>query len=684
MTAQRGRPAHRTSLPTSTALLIAGALAAGTAASAAASTAAEAAPRGRTAPAQARAAMLPEPSDYMPGEDARASVSRIAAEPGSVLDAYAPTASKKGDAAGLWPEDMPKPAASAADPLPTGSLAGDRAAAAEAGASPAAPAAVSAALPGAMPVAAPNSGPAGPDPLVYGPPSPDVALLDAATLQRALEDWLGPEPLRGLRSMPAAVAEEKSYDARVAVRDFYAARGFAPLWVVDGRFDAPGRSVLARIDRAAEDGLDLRATPVSPPGSPSTTDGAAAPGPEALARAELSLTGAAVDYARQASGGRIDPSRIGELVAAKPEVAQPGRVLAALRDAADAGEALRGFNPPHRGYLLLRAKLAELRRGADATARNPIPAGPTLKAGMADARVPLLRARFGLDIAPGATGPADRLVYDTRVASAVADFQRAHGMPASGALTPRTVASLSGGQPRRLEDEILANMERWRWLPRDLGARYVAVNIPDYSLDVYDGDRAIHHARVVVGKPDHQTPIFSETMKYVIVNPYWNVPLSIVEKEMMPKLAADPNYFANHGYEVVEKGGETYVRQPPGDSNALGRIKFLFPNRFSVYLHDTNAKGYFARDMRALSHGCVRVDQPFKLAEAVLGRDRGWSEARVEGMVGGGERTVNLPRPVEVHMEYFTAFVDEAGQLRLRDDVYGYSAKVRAALGLSS
>ena len=638
MTAQRGRSA----LLTSTALLLVAALL---------GPAAAAPLKPRTAPESS--AMLPEPGDIGPGDEAHASLSRFVAEPGAVLDAYAPT--RPGDDAGLSPEDRPKPVATAAtDALSTGSVPSARAAHPEV----------------VAPAAAPVSGPAGPDPLAYGPVSADSPVLDATTLQHALEDWLGPEPLRGLRSMPAAVADEKRYDERLAVRDFYAARGFAPLWVVDGRFDAPARSALARIDHAAEDGLDLRATPVT---VPSGGD------PAALAAAELSLTGAVVDYARQASGGRVDPSRIGELVAAKPEVAPPGRVLDALRDASDAGEALRGFNPPHKGYLLLRAKLAEMRRGSDLTAGGPIPAGPALKAGMSDARVPLVRARFGLD-----TDPAGGLVYDTRVASAVADYQRAHGMPASGVLTARTVASLSGGQPKRLEDEIIANMERWRWLPRDLGQRYVAVNIPDYSLDVFDGDRPIHHARVVVGKSDHQTPIFSETMKFIIVNPYWNIPLSIVKKEMMPKLAADPNYFENHGYEVVEKGGETYVRQPPGDSNALGRIKFMFPNRFSVYLHDTNAKGYFNKEERALSHGCVRVDQPFKLAEAVLGRDRGWTEARVQGMVGGDERTVNLPRPVQVHINYFTAFVDEAGQLRLREDVYGYSAKVRAALGLES
>ena len=641
MKAQRGKSA----LLRSTALLIVGALALPQAAVAAGSRHhREAALQGGT--------MLPEPSDIGPGDDARASLSRLVVEPGSVLDAYAPTRG-----GGSLSVDEPSRALAAAtgDALPTGSVAGTGGA-------------VAAPVP---PASAPVASLPGPDPLAYAPASADTPLLDAATLQHALEAWVGPEPLRGLKSIPAAVADEKRYDARAAVRDFYAARGYAPLWVVDGAFDAPARSALARIDHAAEDGLDLRAVQVSPP-----QGGDAA----ALAASELSLTEAVVDYARQASGGRVDPARIGASVAVKPDVVGPARALAALRDAADAGEALRGFNPPHRGYLLLRAKLAEMRRGADMADRGPIPAGPALKPGMKDARVPLVRARFGLDIA--AHGD-EGLVYDTRVASAVADYQRSHGLPASGVLTSRTVASLSGGHPRRLEDEIVANMERWRWLPRDLGARYVAVNIPDYSLDVFENDRPVHHARVVVGKPDHETPVFSETMKFIIVNPYWNVPLSIVNKEMMPKLAANPNYFEDHGYEVVQRNGETYVRQPPGDSNALGRIKFMFPNKFSVYLHDTNARSYFARQDRALSHGCVRVDQPFKLAEMVLGRDRGWSEARVESMVGGGERTVNLPSPVQVHMNYFTAFVDDGGQLRLRDDIYGYSSKVRAALGLA-
>ena len=217
-------------------------------------------------------------------------------------------------------------------------------------------------------------------------------------------------------------------------------------------------------------------------------------------------------------------------------------------------------------------------------------------------------------------------------------------------------------------------------MPRDLGADHIEVNIPEFTARVLRDGEVTHQTRVVVGKPDHPTPVFSQVMRFIIVNPYWNVPVSIIKKEMMPKLAADPNYFADHGYEVVERNGQTFVRQPPGDGNALGRIKFMFPNSHSVYLHDTNAKGLFARDERALSHGCVRVEDPFAFAEAVLGGK--WTADRVESMVGGDERTVMLPRPLPIHILYFTAFVDPEAGFQVRGDVYGYMGKVETALGL--
>ncbi len=684
----------------------------------------------RIAPPDLPANVDIDPSDLEPGDGAHSALSRIVADPGSILQAYAPVGRARAAAPsarretisvrpaalrpmepeGVAPPEGPgtassvtlasvpqvapaappvapelKPSAPALDVPPPTSVP----VAATVGQTPPASAREFASPNPPPPAAAPppqaGSASRSPDPTGAIPavaiPVPDataqapvtgggIAILDAATLQKALDAYVGAEPVSvGGRVQPQ---EQSRFEARQALRAVYAARDFAPLWIEDGRFNARGRSILARIDHAAEDGLDLRATGVL---VPSGGDSAV------LGKAELSLTEAAVAYANQATGGRVDPSRLGPLVAMKPEVADPARVITTLIDAADAGNALHDFNPPHKGYALLRDKLAELRRSSDLSAGARIPYGPILKPGMRDARVPLIRARFGLDVA-SADAPDTNLVYDTRVAAAVAGFQKIHHLPASGVLTIRTVAVLSGGNPKRLEDEIIANMERWRWLPRDMGQNHIEVNIPDFTVKVMHGDTVFHHARVVVGQPDKPTPVFSETMEFIIVNPYWNVPLSIVKKEMLPKLAADPNYFANHGYETVERGGQTYVRQPPGDGNALGRIKFMFPNKYAVYLHDTNSRSLFGNDRRALSHGCVRVEAPFKFAEAVLGRDNGWTEARVKRLVGGDERTITLPHPLPIHIVYFTAFVDGDGVLQVRDDVYGYSSKLKTALGI--
>jgi murein L,D-transpeptidase YcbB/YkuD len=215
-----------------------------------------------------------------------------------------------------------------------------------------------------------------------------------------------------------------------------------------------------------------------------------------------------------------------------------------------------------------------------------------------------------------------------------------------------------------------------------MGERRVEVNIPDYAAAVIDRGEVIERLRVVTGKEETPTPVLSGTMRYLIVNPSWNVPQSIIRKEMLPRLAEDPYYFQRMGYEVLSRGGHLVVRQPPGERNALGRIKFVFPNDFSVYMHDTPMRRLFASAKRAFSHGCVRVDDPFRFAETVLGRSSGWSEGRIKKMIGGKERYVYLPKPLPVHLEYFTAFIDESGRLQLRDDIYGYSHRVKEALGL--
>jgi murein L,D-transpeptidase YcbB/YkuD len=488
------------------------------------------------------------------------------------------------------------------------------------------------------------------------------------------------EPLHNALDTLAA-AEVKGRDAaeirrlRAAIASFYAARNYAPLWVADGKPNAAATSVMERLAHASDDGLTIDDLPVP--------DFEAGGDAELLATAELDLTQRVVVYARQASGSRVDPHQITLLIGAKPSVAEPADILNLVAAAGDkAGNVLEDFNPPQLGYRALRDKLAEARRAAKpAAAATPIPDGPTLKIGMSDPRVPLIRARFGLDTEPGAA--SDDLLYDTRVAAAVAEFQKASGLPPSGILTARTVAALAGDPPSRLDERLRANMEMWRWMPRDLGKDRVDVNIPNFEVTVFRDDQPIWRSKVVVGKPQTPTPVFSNVMRFLIVNPYWNVPPSIIRKEMLPHLAQDPSYLARMGYEVFTRHGQLVVRQPPGERNALGRIKFMFPNDYSVYLHDTPSRSLFGQAKRAFSHGCVRVDEPFNFAQAVLG-GADWPIPRIKRLIGGAERYVNLPEPLPIHIEYFTAFVDADAHLQLRDDVYGYARKVEAALGLAN
>jgi len=483
-----------------------------------------------------------------------------------------------------------------------------------------------------------------------------------ALVQGALETLVASE-VKG----PRAAATERN---RVEIAAFYTARNFVPVWTEAGKMTELAKSVMDRLRHASEDGLDTFALPDLLAG----TD-------EDKAKADIAFSEAAVRYGQQASGDRIDPRSISQLIGARPDVAEAFDVLSKVTAAGNkGGEVLWAFNPPQKAYVALRQKLAELRRENPGIAQH-IPSGPELSVGMRDPRVSLIRSRFGLDGKPlGDTKAEADLVYDTKVAAAVADFQKSKGLPVSGVLTAKTIAALSGGQPSRLENEILANMERWRWMPREMGDTYIAVNIPDFTVSVIHDDQVLARHRVVVGKPETPTPVFSKDMKYLIVNPYWNVPQSIIKKEFMPKTGGDVGAMASHGYEVSSRDGHYVVRQPPGEKNALGRIKFLFPNDYAVYLHDTPSKALFATTKRAYSHGCVRVDQPFSFAATILGTK--YSEERLKAMIGPTEKYINLPMPLPVHIEYFTTYVDDSGRLQMRDDLYGYSYKVKMALGL--
>ena len=300
---------------------------------------------------------------------------------------------------------------------------------------------------------------------------------------------------------------------------------------------------------------------------------------------------------------------------------------------------------------------------------------------MDDARVPLLRKRLNLD------GNDSSQRYEGPLVEAVKEFQEGAGLTADGVIGPGTLRALNGVvAPRRTEviDLIIANMERWRWYPRDLGKAHVMVNQPDFTLKVMHNGAQVWTTRIVIGKPSLATPLLTETMKYITVNPTWNVPPSIVHNEYLPALAQDPTVLSRMGLRLVHnRDGSVHIYQPPGDGNALGRIRFNFPNRFLVYQHDTPDKHFFAHETRAYSHGCMRVQDPAKYAEVLFSIARpneNWTAEKIKRMFGGAEQDIQLPEKIWVHLSYQSAFVDETGKLETRRDVYNLDSRTLAAI----
>ena len=458
--------------------------------------------------------------------------------------------------------------------------------------------------------------------------------------------------------------------AKAPVESFYAARNYAPIWIENGAENARGKAAAAYLGGVSADGLDPGDYPI-----PSFANA----DPGALAEAELKLTATVLTYARHAQIGRVHYSRVSADIYYDLAAPEPGAVLTKLADAKDIAAALDGFNPPHAGYKALKAKLAEARRRSGDPGRARISLGKALKPGMEDPRVPLLRERLGV------AGDKADTAYDKAVGEAVKTFQRDHDLAPTGTLSNATVEALNGPRRDRDTDVIIANMERWRWLPRDLGQAYVMVNIPDYTLRVVNHGALAWTTKIVAGQPGEKaTPLLSETMKYITINPTWNVPPSIINNEYLPALAQDPTVLDRMGLKLEHnRDGSVHIYQPPGEANALGRIRFNFPNKFLVYQHDTPDKHLFAKDKRAFSHGCMRVQFPDKYAELLLSISNpkdGYTIDKIHKMYGTGERDIHLTTPIPVHLTYQTAFVDDAGHLEIREDVYGRDARLLAAL----
>ncbi|TCT13302.1 murein L,D-transpeptidase YcbB/YkuD [Tepidamorphus gemmatus] len=537
---------------------------------------------------------------------------------------------------------------------------------------------------------------AAPEAAAAGDPEPPVAAAGPAASAEpsALPT---PDPTSVALKELLAPTKGKAKDPLAVVATFYDRRGYTPLWLAGGRFTGSGRAVIHRLARADAYGLDPARYDLPP-----LDIGIAAPAtPAALAEAEIALTRAALKFAADAQGGIMPPTALGDLVTARPTRPDPAQVLTGLAEASDKVAYLEGFNPPHPGFAALQRLLAELRDHTASTTTLTIPDGPSIKPGMSDERVPLLRRRLGLQPVEGEAA----LVYDEATVEAVKAFQQRATLEVDGVVGPQTLIGLNGGAEVTVAD-VLVNMERWRWLPRDMGELHVWVNIPEYRLRVMNGGRVSFETRVIVGTPKNQTPIFSDAIQYVDVNPYWNVPRSIAAKEMMPEILRDPGFFERRGLQVIYTGGpqeqivdprsidwsqwnaETMpfrFRQPPGEANALGRVKFMFPNKHAVYLHDTPTRTLFNRSVRAFSHGCVRVDQPVAFADALLAGEEQLNGERIKRLIAGGENgSLPLRKHVPVHLTYFTVWVDEAGEVQKRPDIYGHDQTMKTGLGLGS
>lgn len=476
------------------------------------------------------------------------------------------------------------------------------------------------------------------------------------------------------------------------LRDFYAGRDHTPLWVGDARADARLDALLGALGSAARDGLRPEAYPVEMP----TASSANRPALEV----EFHATRALLRYAFDLREGRVTPQQGDPSIHVAGEVVAPADLLRRFAASHDPSAFLAGLASANPHYRRLRRALAEYRAIARAGGWSPIPDGPTLRQGESGPRVATLHTRLlaGGDLTGASREPE---VFGDRLHQAVVRFQRRHGLDADGVVGAKTLAALNSPVEERIA-QIRLNMERWRWFPDDLGDRHVLVNMAGFELEVVEAGSVAMDMRVVVGRPYRQTPAFSDRIRYLEFNPTWTIPPGILRNDILPKLREDPGYLAanemrlypgwSEGAQPIDPHAVDWsgvdprrlpyrIVQAPGAKNALGRVKFMFPNRFNVYLHDTPSRELFAKTERIFSSGCIRVEKPLELAAYLLGDDPAWTRKRIDEVVSKGRRTsASLKEPVPVHLIYATAWIGEGGTIHFRPDVYGRDARLRQAL----
>jgi L,D-transpeptidase YcbB len=422
-------------------------------------------------------------------------------------------------------------------------------------------------------------------------------------------------------------------------------------------------------------------------------------------RFDAALTVCTMRYISDLRIGKVNPRHFefGLDVAAK-KYDLPGFLREKIVDSSALDGVFANLEPPYPGYQRAVQALHSYLEFAKEYKGNPLPAPKkTIAPGDSYAGVPQLTKLLRLlgDLPAEASVPSDTTVYQTAQVDAVKNFQRRHGRTPDGRITAQTLADLNIPLTNRIR-QMQLTLERWRWLSVSLHSVGIVVNIPEFRLRAYDENyNILLSMNVVVGKAyRHDTPVFSDSMKYIVFRPYWNVPYSIAKAEFLPRLAGDPEYLAKKGFEVVNRNqdvvtsgavtddmlaqlraGKLYIRQMPGPKNSLGLVKFIFPNSANVYMHDTPAQEFFAKERRDFSHGCIRLEKPADLAVWVLDENPGWDMDRVRAAMNGApNQQVNLAHPIPVFILYGTVVVTEDGIVHFYDDIYGHDAALEKVL----
>lgn len=516
------------------------------------------------------------------------------------------------------------------------------------------------------------------------------------------------------KALPAAEAQlgksALSHGAYPALQHVYA--GGAPLWSREGHATEQARALLRELQEA--DSYGLRTQDYAPEGLGPPPDGpAGAPGANAerLARFDLRLSAAALRFISDLHYGRVAPEAAGFQLDQAREPFDLGLALKSLASAPDMVGALTAVEPGFYHYQLLKDALAHYRKMAlepHVTELPPVKA--SVKVGDTYAGAPQLRHLLEVlgDLPPGGESAAAEPTFDANLSTGVRSFQQRHGLTRDGVLGKSTLTALQTPLAQRIR-QISLTLERWRWL-NPFKTPPIIVNIPQFQLFAFrtteDRVADILQMNVIVGRTfQHtQTPVFERDMRYVVLRPYWDVPYSITKNEMLPKIRANPRYLAAQQLEIVNgqndsspvvaptpenlellAAGKLRLRQQPGEDNALGLSKFMFPNSYNVYLHSTPAHRLFQESVRAFSHGCIRVADPLALATLVLQDAPGdWTREKIQAAMNGTSTIrVNLTRPINVLILYATALATEAGPVLFFDDIYGYDKKLERQLGLA-